>query len=107
MVQRILEAGDIELLDHSAIPRIRTPERLAVFAARAARLRQLAALGNPIAGYLRLMAVLADAQQEKVYLQSFARSTTDSWAPTSTLRIERLSDWLARRDPAAIADSRT
>jgi FdhE protein len=63
VVQRILEAGDIESLDHSAIPRIRMPERLAVFAARAARLRQLAALGNPIAGYLRLMAVLADAQQ--------------------------------------------
>ncbi|WP_143266682.1 formate dehydrogenase accessory protein FdhE domain-containing protein, partial [Paraburkholderia caledonica] len=63
MVQRILEAGDIESLDHTAIPRIRTPERLAVFSARAARLRQLAALSNPIAGYLRLMAVLADAQQ--------------------------------------------
>lgn len=63
MVQRILEAGDIESLDHSAIPRIRTPERLSVFAARAARLRRLAALNNPIAGYLRLMAVLADAQQ--------------------------------------------
>ncbi|ANB76441.1 formate dehydrogenase accessory protein FdhE [Paraburkholderia phytofirmans OLGA172] len=63
MVQRILEAGDIESLDHTAIPRVRTPERLAVFSARAARLRQLAALSNPIAGYLRLMAVLADAQQ--------------------------------------------
>lgn len=63
MVQRILEAGDIESLDHTAIPRIRTPERLAVFSARAARLRQLAALSNPIAGYLRLMAALADAQQ--------------------------------------------
>ncbi|WP_144149415.1 formate dehydrogenase accessory protein FdhE [Paraburkholderia sp. BCC1884] len=63
MVQRILEAGDIESLDHTAIPRIRTPERLAVFAPRAARLRQLAALNNPIAGYLRLMAVVADAQQ--------------------------------------------
>jgi FdhE protein len=63
LVQRILEAGDIESLDHTSIPRIRTPERLAVFAPRAARLRQLAALNNPIAGYLRLMSVLADAQQ--------------------------------------------
>jgi FdhE protein len=63
LVQRILEAGDIESLDHTSIPRIRTPERLTVFAPRAARLRQLAALNNPIAGYLRLMAVLADAQQ--------------------------------------------
>ena len=63
MVQRILEVGDIESLDHSAIPRIRTPERAEVFSTRATRLRQLAALSNPIAGYLRLMAALADAQQ--------------------------------------------
>ncbi|MGF6701981.1 FdhE protein [Paraburkholderia sp. MM5496-R1] len=63
MTQRILEAADIESLDPSAIPRIRMPERLAVFAPRAARLRQLASRGNPIAGYLRLMAALADAQQ--------------------------------------------
>ncbi|MFT4067674.1 formate dehydrogenase accessory protein FdhE [Paraburkholderia sp.] len=63
MIQRILDAADIESLDPSAIPRIRTPERLAVFAPRAARLRQLASLNNPIAGYLRLMAALADAQQ--------------------------------------------
>jgi FdhE protein len=66
LVQRILEAGDIESLDHSAIARIRTPERLGVFAPRAARLRQLAALANPIAGYLRLMAALADAQQHVI-----------------------------------------
>jgi FdhE protein len=66
VVQRILEAGDIESLDHTAIPRIRMPERLAVFAPRAARLRQLAALNNPIAGYLHLMAVLADAQQTAI-----------------------------------------
>jgi len=63
LVQRILEAADIESLDPSAIPRIRMPERLAVFAPRAARLRQLASRNNPIAGYLRLMAALADAQQ--------------------------------------------
>ncbi|WP_144113166.1 formate dehydrogenase accessory protein FdhE [Paraburkholderia sp. BCC1886] len=69
MVQRILEAGDIESLDHTAIPRLRMPERLAVFPARAARLRQLAARDNPIAGYLRLMAALADAQQH--VLQGF------------------------------------
>lgn len=63
MVQRILEAGEIGSLDPSAIPRLRMPERRTVFAARAARLRQLAARDNPIGGYLRLMAVLADAQQ--------------------------------------------
>jgi FdhE protein len=64
VVQRILAAGEIESLDQSAIPRIRTPERASIFMARAARLRQLAERGNPIAGYLRLMAALADAQQE-------------------------------------------
>jgi len=66
VVQRILEAGEIESLDQSAIPRIRTPERASVFLARAARLRQLAERSNPIAGYLRLMAALADAQQETI-----------------------------------------
>lgn len=62
MVQRILEAGQIEALDRSSIPRIRIPERGTVFLARATRLRQLADRSNPIAGYLRLMAALADAQ---------------------------------------------
>ncbi|MDR5828313.1 formate dehydrogenase accessory protein FdhE [Caballeronia sp. LP006] len=63
MVQRILEAAKIESLDPSAIPRLRMPERGTVFAARAARLLQLAEASNPIAGYLRLMAAIADAQQ--------------------------------------------
>ncbi|SAK75536.1 formate dehydrogenase accessory protein FdhE [Caballeronia hypogeia] len=63
MVQRIVEAARIESLDPSAIPRLRMPERATVFAARAARLLQLADANNPISGYLRLMAALADAQQ--------------------------------------------
>ncbi|HEY3600101.1 MAG TPA: formate dehydrogenase accessory protein FdhE [Paraburkholderia sp.] len=63
MVQRILEPGQIESLDHSAIVRVRLPERATLFATRAARLRQLAN-NNPIGGYLRLMASLADAQQQ-------------------------------------------
>jgi FdhE protein len=62
VTQRILEPNDIAALDHSAIPRFRLPERATVFSARAARLRKLADL-NPIGGYLRLMAVVADAQQ--------------------------------------------
>jgi FdhE protein len=62
VVQRVLEPEQISSLDPSAIPRIRTPERAAVFPARAARLRALANAANPIAGYLRLMAALADAQ---------------------------------------------
>lgn len=61
MVQRILDPGQIESLDHSAIPRIRLPERATVFAARAARLNKLAD-SNPIGGYIRLMSIVADAQ---------------------------------------------
>lgn len=42
--------------------------------------------------------VIADAQQEKVYLQSFARSATGAWAPASPLRIQSVADWPAQRD---------
>lgn len=69
-MQRILEAGQIESLDHSSIPRIRLPERFGVFGARATRMRRLAAnsvAGIPVdpalGGYLNLMGRLADAQQ--------------------------------------------
>ena len=64
-MQRILSRGEIESLDHTAIPRLRPPERASLFAERARRLRQLAE-GHPLAGYLRLMATLADAQQAAV-----------------------------------------
>ena len=63
---RILEPGQIEASAGRAIPRIRLPERTSVFSARARRLRQLAEAGAPghaIGDYLRLMAVMADAQQ--------------------------------------------
>ena len=63
---RILEPGQIEASAGRAIPRIRLPERTCVFSARARRLRQLAEAGAPghaIGDYLRLMAVMADAQQ--------------------------------------------
>jgi tRNA threonylcarbamoyladenosine biosynthesis protein TsaB len=45
--------------------------------------------------------VLADAQQEKVYVQSFARMDTGVYTPASPLHIKRLADWLAERDPRA------
>jgi FdhE protein len=61
-LQRILEPGEIEALDHNAIPRIRLPERASVFSNRAQRLKQLAP-GNAIGEYLSLMAVLVEAQQ--------------------------------------------
>lgn len=61
-MQRILEPGQIESLDRTAIPRLRMPNRAEVFSARAQRLRQLAD-GHPLSAYLRLMAVLVGAQQ--------------------------------------------
>ena len=61
VTQKILDPTQIESLDHSAIPRIRLPERATLFSARAARLRKLAD-SNPIGGYIRLMASVADAQ---------------------------------------------
>jgi FdhE protein len=60
-LQRILSRGDIEALDHNAIPRLAAPERGGVFSTRAARLRQLAQ-DSSIADYLRLIAILVDAQ---------------------------------------------
>jgi FdhE protein len=78
VVQRILEAAKIESLDPSAIPRIRLPERGVVFGARAARLLQLADATNPISGYLRLMAALADAQQRALATFDIAMPARES-----------------------------
>lgn len=44
--------------------------------------------------------VLADAQQDKVYVQSFVRAAED-WQPISELAIRRFADWLAAREPSA------
>ena len=64
-MRRVLERGQIEALAGQAPPRIRLPKPSGLFAARAARLRELAGdgeIGHSIADYLRLMAALADAQ---------------------------------------------
>jgi len=63
---RILEPGQIEALGELAVPRIRLPERSGPFAARARRLRQLAApgaIGHAIGDYLILVAAVVDAQE--------------------------------------------
>jgi len=60
--QRILEPGQIETAGQRATPRVRLPARDRVFARRAARLRQRAT-GHPLADYLRLLAIVSDAQQ--------------------------------------------
>jgi FdhE protein len=69
LVQRLLEPGEIEALDHTAIPRLLLPQSRSLFPARAARLRQLAdnqikgiPVGATLRGYLLLMAALVDAQ---------------------------------------------
>jgi FdhE protein len=69
LVQRLLEPGEIESLDHNAIPRLLLPQPRSLFAERAARLRQLAnndikgiPVGATLRGYLLLMAALVDAQ---------------------------------------------
>lgn len=76
-MQRILDPGQIESIDHSAIPRLRMPERATLFSTRAARLRQLAD-ASPIGGYIRLMATLADAQQQTLAQISAAMPSTES-----------------------------
>jgi FdhE protein len=69
LVQRLLEPGEIEALDHTAIPRLLLPEARSLFTARATRLRQLAdnqikgiPVGETMSGYLKMMAALVDAQ---------------------------------------------
>jgi FdhE protein len=73
LVQRLLQPGEIEALDHNAIPRLLLPQPASLFQARAARLRDLAAgkvTGIPVdealRGYLGLMASVADAQHAVV-----------------------------------------
>lgn len=64
-MQRILQPGEIEALDHTSFPRILLPQVSSLFAERAARVRQLAD-GNPIADYLRFVAQIMDAQHKAV-----------------------------------------
>lgn len=76
-MQRILEPGQIESLDRTAIPRLRMPQRAEVFSARAARLRQLAD-AHPLGDYLRLMATLVDAQQRVLNTLQVERPSAES-----------------------------
>ncbi len=98
MTQRILEPNDIAALDHSAIPRFRLPERATVFSARAARLRKLADL-NPIGGYLRLMAVVADAQQAVLDACSAQAPSADAIAHAQQHSMPLVPALSGERDP--------
>ncbi len=44
--------------------------------------------------------VLADAQQDKVYAQPFAR-TPEGWRPSAPLAIRRFAEWLSGREASA------
>jgi len=80
LVQRIIERGEIESLDHTALPRLHLPEAAAtLFTTRAARLRDLVdgkvegiAFNSALAGYLGLIRDLILAQAE------IAKSLTDA-----------------------------
>ncbi|BEU23531.1 formate dehydrogenase accessory protein FdhE [Paraburkholderia terrae] len=98
MVQRILDPGQIESIDHSAIPRLRMPERATVFSTRAARLRQLAG-ASPIGGYIRLMATLADAQQQTLAQISATMPSTESIALAQQHSMPIAPATTAERDP--------
>lgn len=76
-MQRILQPGEIEALDHTSFPRILLPQASSLFAERAARLRQLAN-GNPIADYLLFVAQIMDAQHK-------AAATIEISAPDAEL----------------------
>ncbi|CDG82715.1 formate dehydrogenase accessory protein FdhE [Janthinobacterium agaricidamnosum] len=91
MVQRILQPGEIEGLDHNAIPRLLLPQPGSLFSARAQRLRQLAqgeVAGIPVEaslqGYLLLMAQLAEAQAGVV-----ASLTPDAIPPADAEALSR------------------
>ena len=71
---RILPRGEIESLDRTRVPRLRFPEPAGVFSDRASRLRSLAE-SSPLGDYLKLMALLADAQQRA--LREFTPPTPD------------------------------
>jgi tRNA threonylcarbamoyladenosine biosynthesis protein TsaB len=46
--------------------------------------------------------IIADAQQDKVYVQRFTRSAADgTWAPLNPLSIRSFSDWLDERGESA------
>ena len=64
-MQRILDPAQIEAFAQRSIPRIRLPDPANLFSRRAARLRTLAE-NHAVGDYLRLMAIVSDAQQAAI-----------------------------------------
>lgn len=79
-MQRILQPGEIESLDHTSFPRIQLPVPGGVFLDRASRLRQLAA-DSAMAPFLKHVADLAQAQHQ----------VARSWTPVAST--PTAADW--------------
>ena len=90
-MQRVLDPAQIEGFAQRAIPRIRLPNAANVFSERAARLRKLSE-GHAVGDYLRLMAALADAQQDALnsrVIKGDASSTPVAADEQARLRLAR------------------
>ena len=72
-MQRVLDPAQIEAFAQRTIPRIRLPDPARVFSDRAARLLKLSE-GHAVGDYLRLMATVANAQQEALDRRTQATS---------------------------------
>ena len=91
-MQRILQPGEIESLDHTSFPRVVLPNTGSLFLERANRIRQLAE-GNPIADYLNFVARLVQAQHQAA--QNLAVAAPDAAA------IKQAQDFSSPLLPAA------
>jgi tRNA threonylcarbamoyladenosine biosynthesis protein TsaB len=61
-----------------------------------------AAIAQQVPPEILRLDVLADAQQDKVYVQSFGRTSSEEiLAPSGPLTIESFAHWLARREAGA------
>jgi FdhE protein len=98
MTQRILDASEIAAANPGQTPRFLLPQRATVFAARAARLRELAG-NNPIAGYLRLMATLVDAQHALLQTIKAQGAGRDAIAQAQAHSMPIAPALTAERDP--------
>lgn len=98
-MQRILERGEIEGLDHTTIPRLRLPVRTMIFSDRAARLRQLAE-GHPLSAYLLLMAMLANGQHQALQGRELHGASREVIERSQTHGMPPLQATAWERDPA-------
>jgi FdhE protein len=105
-MERVLDPARIEAFAGRAIAPIRLPDRRQAFSRRGARLRQLSASerageGGAIGDYLRLMAVLADAQQSALSTLTAARpnpetsrlARTHGMPPAHAAGLKREASW--------------